>query len=50
VAGTVEFTGHDLWRTAASHMTSMGISQLTVGKILNHVEPGGDGGVRPTLV
>jgi hypothetical protein len=27
-------------RTAASHMTSMGIPCLVVGKILNHVEPG----------
>jgi integrase len=39
-AAGVEFTGHDLRRTAASHMTSMGISRLTVGKILNHVETG----------
>lgn len=29
-----------LWRTAASHMTGMGISRLVVGKILNHVEAG----------
>lgn len=29
---------HDLRRSAASHMTSMGISRLVVGKILNHVE------------
>ena len=39
-AAGVEFTGHDLRRTAASHMTSMGISRLTVGKLLNHVETG----------
>ncbi len=32
------FVPHDLRRTAASHMTSMGISRLTVGKILNHQE------------
>ena len=39
-AGGVDFWPHDLRRTAASHMTSMGISRLTVGKILNHVERG----------
>ena len=36
----VEFVPHDLRRTAASHMTSMGISRLVVSKILNHVESG----------
>jgi integrase len=35
-----KFTPHDLRRTAASHMTSMGIQRLTVSKILNHVERG----------
>jgi integrase len=34
----VDFRPHDLRRTAASLMTGMGISRLTVGKILNHVE------------
>ena len=34
------FTPHDLRRTAASHMTSMGISRLVVSKLLNHVERG----------
>lgn len=34
------FTPHDLRRTAASHMTSIGISRLVVSKILNHVESG----------
>lgn len=34
------FTPHDLRRTAASHMTSLGVSRLTVSKILNHVESG----------
>jgi integrase len=34
------FRGHDLRRTAASIMTSGGIPRLTVGKILNHTEPG----------
>lgn len=32
------YTPHDLRRTAASHMTSQGISRLVVSKILNHVE------------
>ena len=36
----VNFVPHDLRRTAASYMTSMGISRLVVGKILNHAEPG----------
>lgn len=36
----IDFRGHDLRRTAASHMTGMGIPRLTVSKILNHVEPG----------
>ena len=35
----IEFTPHDLRRTAASKMTGMGISRLTVGKILNHSDP-----------
>jgi integrase len=39
-AAGVDFKPHDLRRTAASHMTSIGISRLTVGKILNHVEQG----------
>jgi integrase len=33
-------TPHDLRRTAASHMTSTGISRLVVSKVLNHAEPG----------
>jgi integrase len=37
----VEFVPHDLRRTAASRMTGdLGISRLTVSKILNHVESG----------
>jgi integrase len=36
----VSFVPHDLRRTAASHMTGMGISRLVVSKILNHVERG----------
>jgi len=31
---------HDLRRTAATFMTSMGVSRLVVSKILNHVESG----------
>lgn len=34
------FVPHDLRRSAASHMTGMGISRLVVSKILNHVERG----------
>lgn len=36
----INFVPHDLRRTAASHMTSMGIPRLVVSKILNHVERG----------
>lgn len=39
-ASSVTFVPHDLRRTAASHMTSMGIPRFIVGQILNHVEPG----------
>src|SRR5262249_47825234 len=35
-----DFRGHDLRRTAASLMTSGGISRLVVSKILNHAERG----------
>lgn len=38
--GIEKFVPHDLRRTAASHMTGMGISRLVVSKILNHVESG----------
>jgi integrase len=38
--GTGDATPHDLRRTAASQMTSIGISRLVVSKILNHAEPG----------
>jgi len=34
------FTPHDLRRTAASHMTRIGISRLVVSKILNHMDSG----------
>jgi integrase len=39
-AMNTEFTAHDLRRTAASHMTGMGIPRLVVSKILNHTEAG----------
>lgn len=39
-AGVEDWTGHDLRRTAASHMTASGIPRLVVAKILNHVETG----------
>ena len=36
----ISFVLHDFRRTAASHMTGMGIPRLVVSKILNHVESG----------
>lgn len=36
--GIKAWTPHDLRRTVASHITSMGIPRLVVSKILNHVE------------
>ena len=36
----VDFLPYDLRRTAASHMTSLGVSRLVVAKVLNHVESG----------
>ncbi|RUQ81528.1 tyrosine-type recombinase/integrase [Legionella septentrionalis] len=37
-SGIKAWTPHDLRRTVASHITSMGIPRLVVSKILNHVE------------
>ena len=37
--GTGDATPHDLRRTAASHMTSIGVSRVVVAKVLNHAEP-----------
>lgn len=34
------FRVHDLRRTAASHLASVGVQRLTISKILNHVEKG----------
>ena len=36
----VDFWAHDLRRTAASNMASIGVPRLVIGKVLNHVEPG----------
>ena len=36
----VDFVGHDLRRTAASMMASVGVNRVVIGKILNHAEPG----------
>ncbi|HTN70523.1 MAG TPA: site-specific integrase [Methylomirabilota bacterium] len=36
----IRFRGHDLRRTTASMMAGDGIPRFTVGRILNHVEPG----------
>jgi integrase len=38
--GLENISPHDLRRTAASNMTSLGITRLVVSKILNHVETG----------
>lgn len=40
IFGLPDFRPHDLRRTAASHMSSMGINRLVISKILNHVETG----------
>ncbi len=40
VFGIAAFTPHDLRRTAASHMTSLGIPPYVVKKVLNHVDTG----------
>ncbi|MGE3847757.1 MAG: tyrosine-type recombinase/integrase [Gammaproteobacteria bacterium] len=38
VLGVTDVTPHDLRRTAASHMASMGIPRLVLSKILNHAD------------
>jgi integrase len=40
IAGIENARPHDLRRTAASMMTSMGVSRIVVGHILNHAERG----------
>jgi integrase len=39
-AALSDLTPHDLRRTAASGMASLGIPRLVIGKVLNHAEPG----------
>ena len=39
-AGIEDFRPHDLRRTAATYIASMGTPRTVVGKILNHAEPG----------
>jgi integrase len=39
-SGVTDFTPHDLRRTAASLMASMGIARPTIAKLLNHAERG----------
>ncbi len=36
----VDFVMHDLRRTAASYMASLGVPRMVISKVLNHVEPG----------
>ena len=36
----LNFSPHDLRRTAASHMASVGVERFVIGRLLNHVEPG----------
>lgn len=36
----VDFSPHDLRRSAASHMASAGVERFLIGRLLNHVEPG----------
>ncbi|MCU0665223.1 MAG: tyrosine-type recombinase/integrase [Myxococcota bacterium] len=36
--GTAHWTPHDLRRTAATYMASMGVPRLVISKLLNHVE------------
>ena len=43
--GFEPFTPHDLRRTAASHMTALGIERLHVSKVLNHTDDGVTGKV-----
>ena len=38
--GIDDIRGHDLRRTAASRMASLGVPRVVIGKVLNHAEPG----------
>ena len=39
-SGVEDFVLHDLRRTAASNLASLGVSNYVIGRILNHVETG----------
>ena len=36
----MDFSAHDLRRTAATHMASVGVDRFVIGRVLNHVERG----------
>lgn len=40
LSGVEDFVLHDLRRTAAGNMASLGVGTNVISKILNHVEPG----------
>ncbi|MCH8844326.1 MAG: tyrosine-type recombinase/integrase [SAR324 cluster bacterium] len=40
LSGVEDFVLHDLRRTAASYMASLGVGTNVISKILNHVESG----------
>ena len=39
-SGVRDFTPHDIRRSVATHLASMGVQRLTIAKLLNHVERG----------
>lgn len=39
-ASSVDFIPHDIRRTVASHLASVGVQRLTISKLLNHAERG----------
>ena len=39
-SGVRDFTPHDIRRSVATHLASMGVQRLTISKLLNHVERG----------
>ena len=39
-ANIQDFGGHDLRRTAATYMTSAGVSRFVISRVLNHAEQG----------
>lgn len=44
-SGVDDFRPHDLRRTVATHMASLGVDRTTLGKLLNHKGLSGDGAV-----